>query len=217
MPQFPIKMKNGAGGIISGHLAIICSGIFALRGGPLGDCYSLTSNKQWIKIESLKEPRYKMSIGNLVIDGKLWISGGMSSSSRSASTELVDLQSTSIESTNMPFDDNGHCSIQLDNNRIMTTGGSSGADKYSMRSETHILDTRTGTWTVGPRLNSARYDHACGKVKIGDKWFIFVTGGLVDGYTMVSQRIRIAGQSITMQTFVMKPKTKGHFASLKPD
>ena len=112
-----------------------------------------------------------MSTGNIVINGKLWISGG-DYGSQLASTELVTEQSV-MQSSDLPFAGAGHCSVFLDRTRIMTIGGYSG--KY--RDETYIMDTTTSKWTPGPRLNKARRYHACAKVKIGDKSFVVVTGG----------------------------------------
>ena len=79
------------------------------------------------------------------------------------------------ENMTLPFKGWGHCSIQIDNDTIMTTGGYSG--EYFDRKETHILNLSTEEWSTGPALNQARNSHGCGKVKIGSKNFALVTGG----------------------------------------
>jgi len=147
---------------------MICGGY---NGRRIGDCYTFGPNKVWNKVQSLKTPRSDMSTGNIVINGKLWISGGYDGSNL-ASTELVTEQAV-MQSSNLPFTGYGHCSVFLDRTRIMTIGGSSGRH----RDETHIMDTTTNHWTPGPELNKARRFHGCAKVSIGDKEFVVVSGG----------------------------------------
>ena len=170
LPDYPIDMYYGAGGMINGNKIMVCGGYDGTR--KLGECYTLGPDKIWNKSQTLKTPRKTMSTGNIVINGKLWISGGGGVESRLASTELVTEQSV-IQSSDLPFAVFGHCSVFLDRTRIMTIGGFKGSNS----DETHIMDTTTNKWTPGPKLNKARYYHGCAKVKVGDNQFLVVTGG----------------------------------------
>ena len=178
LPDYPKEMNDGAGGIINSKTVLICEG--RINGGEnIGDCYSLKANREWTKVANLNAARYGMSTGNLVIDGSLWISGGYDASySDLDSIEWVDEDGVK-EATNvrLPFEIYGHCSIQIDNNTIVTTGGYSG---YRNKKDTHILNLNTQQWSTGPVLNQGRNRHGCGRVTIGSKKFALVTGGWDD-------------------------------------
>ena len=87
----------------------------------------------------------------------------------------------------MPFKIQGHCSVLLQENKIMTIGGYREIIGYKSQLvfETYILNLDTQQWSSGPKLNTRRFGHGCGKVKIGNNTFIFVTGGLADQSSIV--------------------------------
>ena len=156
--------RNGAGGIVEGNIPLIC-------GGYSGECYKL-HQKTWIKAANMKTPRRKVSTGNVVINEKLWISGGYDGESKFASTELVHPQ-YSENYVDLPIAMTGHCSINFNASHILLIGGNSG--KY--RNETHFLHIQNGQWSSGPSLNQERSGHGCTKTLVNNKPVIFVTGG----------------------------------------
>ena len=167
-------MVEGAGGIINDNKAIICGGFNYDNRETTADCFSLGPEKMWTQTESLlKTPRYDMSTGNIIINNRLWISGGLDESGRELSTTELVNEDQSLKSEDLPVDVYGHCSVLLNRTRIMTIGGWSGWN----RRETNILDLTTNNWTPGPKLNKGRTSHGCAKMTIGDKDLVVVTGG----------------------------------------
>ena len=61
LPQFPIEILNGAGGVINQNETLICGGL-TQSFDAVGDCYSLGPNKEWAKVAKLSTPRYNKQI-----------------------------------------------------------------------------------------------------------------------------------------------------------
>ena len=179
LPDYPIdKMEYGAGGIINDKKAIVCGGYNWINFERNKECFILGPEKTWTKIQSLKRPRSHMSTGNIVINSKLWISGGSDVTTYLESTDSTELVSEdqTLDSIDMPLTVSSHCSVFVERTRIMTIGGYDNIK--TKRNETHVMDTTTNIWTPGPELNNARHFHGCAKVTIGDKDVVVVTGGL---------------------------------------
>ena len=84
----------------------------------------------------------------------------------------------------------GHAMINLGNEKIMVIGGWTGF--YS--NQTFVYNHDNNTWSSGPSLNEARYDHAVGIVtdEATQEKFVVVTGG-TNLYTLNSTEILING------------------------
>ena len=117
-----------------------------------------------------------MSTGNVVVNGSLWIGQGSHGANELINEETVKVVNTS----GMPHRVAYQCSVLLDNNKIMLIGGRDPVQK----STTHILDLNSQQWTYGPELNMARNKHGCGRVKIGGKVYVFVTGGYPGSFSV---------------------------------
>ena len=113
-----------------------------------------------------------MATGNVVVNGSLWITQGTDGANELINKEVAKVLNTSgYPHTKVAFS----CSVLLDNNKIMSIGGVRRGPVQ--KNETHILALNSLQWTYGPVLNQGRNRHGCGRVKIGGKVYVFVTGG----------------------------------------
>jgi len=182
LPDYPIEMAYGAGGMI-GIVPLICGG----QKGNFGsitfyaDCYTLRG-RQWIKNGSLDQPRTKMGTGTIAMNNALFINGGVFDENRSysKSNEKIGLNSKS-KLPDLPKSRYSHCNIPINDTHIIITGG---AEDGSYTTKTLIFDINAKTFSEGPRLNQARQDHGCFNTKIGNRQVMFVTGGYYDGYNL---------------------------------
>ena len=79
-------------------------------------------------VVKLKKNRGSSSRGNVVLDGKLYISGGISTRKPQKSPELISSK-TSISGPTLPQILFGHCTIKLNDSTILITGGSSSTSR----------------------------------------------------------------------------------------
>ena len=166
LPDFPQKIKDGGGGLLREDLALICGG---WNGTSVGDCYCLGTDKQWVLHDTgLQEPRFHGGYGNVVIDEKLWKSGGLNSNS----SELVG-GLKSVSSTDLPQAMYAHCSIKINDSVILVTGGKS----RNPGNQTYFHNFKTGFWSDGPELNQSRFQHGCKSFYIGNDLILVVAGG----------------------------------------
>ena len=108
LPDFPIEMQSGVGGLVEGDVPLVCGGLNGT--GLIPDCFKLTRTG-WKKAAMLDKGRFGMGVG-IVFDQKLLVNGGLDGPSVSDSTVLVDtLSSESI--TDLPMGLQGHCNIML--------------------------------------------------------------------------------------------------------
>ena len=140
--KYPIDMSFGAGAMLDGNIPIICGGYNLTS--TIKECFQL-KDKKWYQIESLPSPRIFMSAGNILIDGKLWISGGSELPSDGESkfdkTFLVSSNSV-VQSFDLPIPLTGHCSVYLDEERLMIIGGWSEGDQVG------VWSTLSGTDSI---------------------------------------------------------------------
>ena len=128
--KYPIDMSFGVGAVLDGNIPVICGGENFTT--SIKECFKLVDQK-WYQMESLPEPGMFMSTGNVVIDGKLWISGGLNTLEYGMSTEFdraIAYDTTVLVSTNsivksfeLPYPMIGQCSVYLDEERIMVIEG----------------------------------------------------------------------------------------------
>ena len=100
LPDFPIQMAYGVGGIVDGEIPMICGGwngvtIFKL-------CYKLV-DKTWKEAGILQSGKTEMGTGNIVINGSLLLSGGYEIGSRSDKNQLMDSINSTNELKKMPI------------------------------------------------------------------------------------------------------------------
>ena len=91
LPDFPIQMADGVGGIVDGEIPMICGGwngrtIFKI-------CYKLV-DKTWKEAGILESGKtVEMGSGNIIINGSLLLNGGYAGS-RSDKIQLMDSSSS---------------------------------------------------------------------------------------------------------------------------
>ena len=75
----------------------------------------------------------------------------------------------------LPNGISGHAMINLGNEKIMVIGGWTGF----VSNQTFVYNHEYDTWSSGPSLNEARFDHAVGIVtdEATQEKFVVVTGG----------------------------------------
>ena len=170
LPDFPIEMQSGVGGLVEGNVPLVCGGLNGT--GLIPDCFQLTRSG-WKQAGMLDKGRFGMGVG-IVFDQKLLINGGLDGPSVSDSTVLVDTLSTeSIE--DLPLGLQGHCNIMLNSSHYMVTGRIDQAN--DRRPETRIFDLIKKEWSMGPSMQRPKYAHGCVRMILGGKQIVWVTGG----------------------------------------
>jgi len=170
LPDFPIQMAYGVGGIVDGEIPMICGGwngrtIFKM-------CFKLV-DKTWKEAGILESGKtVEMGSGNIIINGSLLLSGGYAGS-RSDKTQLMDSSNSIKELKGMPIAISGHCNVMLNSSHLLIIGGWDS----NARSETLILDLVKEEWTNGPSMRAKTYLHGCTQMILGEKQIIWVTGG----------------------------------------
>ena len=149
------------GGLIEPDTPIICGGKLE-SGDKSSECYTLT-NRQFVQSEtSLKKYNYwnegspVVNAALVVIGGGDWGDGKFKKVSMISPNEFKSLK-------DMPVGNRGHCTLKLDENRIMVTGGNSGTRDYD--TSTWIYKFDEDVWESGPPLNHGTSGHACGSFK----------------------------------------------------
>ena len=149
------------------------------------------------KTLKLLEDRDEASVGVVINDKQIWLTGGrikgsgiinqggriiLTGGDFKKSTEFVSLDQPPMQGPNLPFAISGHVMIQVDRKNLYMIGGGiksdndddSGKDK----NKTWILDP-SDNYKIkkGPSLNCGRRSAACGKMIINGRIFIVVVGG----------------------------------------
>ena len=168
LAKFPIKTSNIAGaGVIQG-LPMICTSYHG--------CYAL-KHKQWSHVVNLKMNRGGSSRGNVILDGKLYISGGIFKRQPQKSSELISSQ-TSIFGPALPQILFGHCIIKVNESTILITGGSSSSSRQVKDQDNYsstFQNIASGQVNPGPKFNVPRFAHKCAKFNFGGKTYALVT------------------------------------------
>ena len=124
------------------------------------------------KVIELKEER--SFAGNLVINEKLWITGGISSSGMLKTTEFVTLEGSEI-GPDLPIRMTKHCTTQIGPNKVMFIGGDTESESESQK--TWIYDLEDRLWTQSPEFETQRIDFSCATFQKEDKTTVVLLGG----------------------------------------
>ncbi|TRY76546.1 hypothetical protein TCAL_11396, partial [Tigriopus californicus] len=134
----------------------------------------------WLRTVDLKEARAYASSAPLPT-GELWILGGLGSKSILDSTEIVGRNPITTAwyvkpgLQRLPRALFGHCSVQLDQNRIAVIGGFWDGD-YS--AQVHTYNIKNKAWALeATSLNEARNDHVCKLTRVRGVMQVLATGG----------------------------------------
>ena len=175
LPDYPVKMQAGIGGIVEDDIPLICGGYWK-RGRSIYECFKLV-DKSWEIADVLETDKVFMGTGNVVINKKLLLSGGYDGDSVSDKMSLMDTISSTIKLKDMPKAISDHCIVKLDQSKILLIGGN---DDNGKRSETLIFNLENQQWSDGPRMRQKRRSHGCVKGNLNGKPIIWVTGGYAE-------------------------------------
>ena len=105
-----------------------------------------------------------------------WVSGGKYDLIRKNSSEFISLDQPPENGPKLPFTVSNHCMIQVDSKSIYLIGG---YQNDEVSEKTWIIDpTNNFAIIEGPKMNHARSWHSCATMKLKNKTFIVVIGGL---------------------------------------
>ena len=186
LPDYPIKMNSGAGGLVNG-IPMICGGAPEWQFyNAYQDCFKLqpeAKSNEWKKVgRGLDRPVYAMGSGNVVLKSRLLINGGNRDLHFLKSSHLIGLDSTLLNLPDMPKAIMNHCIVQINETHLIVTGGNLAPSCDIETNKTFLYNTRTGVWSNGPDLIQARTYHGCSKIIFNGKPIVLVTGGASNGH-----------------------------------
>eukprot|EP00092_Neocalanus_flemingeri_P032626 GFUD01035487.1.p1 GENE.GFUD01035487.1~~GFUD01035487.1.p1 ORF type:complete len:578 (+),score=160.67 GFUD01035487.1:46-1779(+) len=173
-----------SGGAVVGRKLYLVGGVSiedwdGMRGGsgqvvtsPSVDCYCLDT-KHWVGVTEMEKSR--SSPGVVVVEGKIWVFGGLKRREMLRSCCCYDPETDSwTDVADMP-DKFAYFSCLVVGKVVWVMGGMS--QDYKCRTNTYMFNTVDGKWNVGPSLNTPRKG-AFGFVHNGK---IYLCGGSMDG------------------------------------
>ncbi len=163
LPSFPSQIHGGIGGL-QDEEPLICGGFDSGLGNFTSKCH-LYRNGGWVETYSLTEPKAFMAISRTPFDeesDRFLISGGQNPIQLNTSEVLTENGWVAVEQ-DLPVTLWRHCMVLLNETTVLVVGGHNAETPYS--NETYLLDSDTGVWSEGPRLNIGRHDHSCGRIR----------------------------------------------------
>ena len=156
----------------------ICGGMIGRRGiGQSSDCFRLPFNsKTWLQSPTIPSlTRGRKSAASAFIKGKWWIAGGYDFDERAYLwtsevrgdddrwSPVVDLPSKMRQSlvVDLPSKMRQHCMVNIDENRVLLTGGFDG----NYLSSTYLYDARTNKWEKKKSFSTKRRAHSCALIE----------------------------------------------------
>ena len=178
--DFSYGVQDPFGGLIEPNVPMLCGGYIKSSDSKSSDCYTLT-NRQFIESESSLRDKTYWSYGNPVVNGALIVVGGQGDSAEKLKTASMVSPFEVKALADMPVGNRGHCTLILDENRIMVTGGNSDTRNYD--SSTWIYKFDDDAWEDGPPMNEGRSGQACGTFENQGKTIAVVVGAYgTNGY-----------------------------------
>ncbi len=164
LPAFPSQIRGGIGGLQEEE-PLICGGFDSGLGNYTNKCY-LLRNGSWIETYPLSESKAFMAISPspfLDKSDRFYVSGG-SNPIQLSTSEILTENGWEVVQPTLPVTLWRHCMVSLNETTVIVIGGDNLETRYS--DETYFLDSVTGVWSAGPRLNIGRHDHSCGRIRI---------------------------------------------------
>jgi len=167
LQKFPFVNYGSVGEVGMDNKPIICGGFY-----NTSSCHTY-SDGQWVEGPALNIGKKEASM--VKTDLGIIISGGLDERGDLISSQDMLTPSGWKEIISLPKPVRSHCLITLNATHIMSIGGHNGITSLS---EVNILDIVNEKWTVGPILNTPRWDHSCGKIKTDEGLdTVIVVGG----------------------------------------
>jgi len=164
LPAFPSQIRGGIGGL-QGEEPLICGGFDSGLGNYTNKCY-LLRNGSWIQTYPLSESKAFMAISPspFINESNLFFLSGGTNQVLLGTSEVLTTNGWEVVHPDLPVMLDAHCMVLLNETTIFVIGGNNLETRYS--NETYFLDSVTGVWSAGPRLNIGRHDHSCGRIRI---------------------------------------------------
>ena len=194
LPHIPFDRHTNfavAGAI--GDIVLFCGGEWSGGQDYYAKCFKL-EDKAWKDHANLELGRSISGTGNVIINGKLLVSGGNLGTTPTKLTELVSPDGTIEKVQDLPTGKYAHCIIKINDSVILITGGMGG----SSRKHTTIYQNidQGGATPTGPKLLTKRSGHGCGMISIKSKDVAFVAGGEDDNGPLKTTEYLVLGDEI---------------------
>ena len=168
LPDYPLSLRLSTGQVVN-SIPIIAGGY---KGGSVSNIYKFDKqSNSWLSLGNLVTPRCLHS--STILNGALWIIGGHGGNYLK-STELVHPNGTITSGPDLPTFRARHCSVQLEDGKIIIIGGSSNGKG------TTIYDPETSTYTDGPDMLFDHENFGCAHFysqKHGERPVVLSAGG----------------------------------------
>ena len=158
-----------------GEVVVLCGGEKSAGKSYYASCFKLLPDENtWKRFTDLGlvNRRSKSGLGNVIIQGKLVVSGGKSDEGQTKMTQLVSPDGTVEIVQDSPVT-LGHCMIKTDENTVLITGGFGSSGEKN----TYYQDFAFKTTNPGPEMLENRRYHGCGLTLINGKAVAWVVGG----------------------------------------
>ena len=194
LPHIPFdRHTNFAVAGVIGDIVLFCGGEWSGGQDYYAKCFKL-EDKAWKDHANLELGRSISGTGNVIINGKLLVSGGNLGTTPTKLTELVSPDGTIEKVQDLPTGKYAHCIIKINDSVILITGGMGG----SSRKHTTIYQNidQGGATPTGPKLLTKRSGHGCGMISIKSKDVAFVAGGEDDNGPLKTTEYLVLGDEI---------------------
>jgi len=150
LPPVPKAFGYGTGGVI-GNAIILCGG-YNYEERELSTCHIFDNNSKSWKTTNMSSKR--SNVASAPLNGALWISGGHDGhgSNRLSTSELVYENGTIGPGPTLPSKMADHCSVQMENGKIML---------INKDGKVLIYDASTESFSDGPSTRSSGGLTAC--------------------------------------------------------
>ena len=127
----------------------------------------------------------RSSHASVILDNKLWVTGGEGKDARYKSTEFVFSNGAVEYGPDLPYGMRGHCMVKLMDGRILLIGGNTDNTEEWWRVDDRVLiyDPPKKTFKQWSKLNKGRFFHACAvfhSPKHGGRPIVMAAGGVAD-------------------------------------
>lgn len=130
--------------------------------------------------ESMKEARILHTLTRMA-DGRFLATGGLNAGTKKCSAEIFDIMTETWSSiAPMPAGANGLCkrymhnAILLKNDLVLVSGG---AHDSGVQNSTVLYNAAANSWSVGPSMQNARYNHTATVYELNGAKKVLITGG----------------------------------------
>ena len=160
IPNYPFEIEGAMAGLGFDEKPIVCGGH---NGSERSECYML--DLSWQSLPSMSQTNVYAQLSPSPFANKshhLVLNGGMTDETYSSNV-LVLTQEKWESLPSLPNAFYGHCTLLINSSTLMTIGGYNDsyiADTYYFHSLSLVQN-----WVSGPSLQTARYWHACGRIR----------------------------------------------------